>query len=72
MKKFIARPRLDLADCDPDAHPDRKRSPGVPVELIIRQQRLLMISARGVSARGQFDVLRVDGSHDELNERCMR
>jgi hypothetical protein len=64
--------RLDLADCDPDAHPDCKRSPGVPVELLIRQQRLLMILARGERfSRGQ-SVLRVDNSDHELNERCMR
>jgi hypothetical protein len=67
------RPRLDLADCDPDAHPDCKRSPRVPVELLIRQQRLLMISALGErSARGQHDLLRIDGSHDELSARSMR
>src|SRR5262245_47447792 len=41
------RPRLDLADCDPDAHPDCKRSPSVPVELLIRQQLLLTISRLG-------------------------
>jgi hypothetical protein len=38
------RARLDLADRDPDARPDCKRSPRVPVELFIRQQRLLTIS----------------------------
>jgi hypothetical protein len=35
------RSRIDLADCGPDAHPDCKRSPRVPVELRIREQRLL-------------------------------
>jgi hypothetical protein len=41
------RLRLDIADYDAHAHPDCKRSPGIPVELLIRQQRVLMISARG-------------------------
>src|SRR6476619_4994757 len=40
------RARVDLADCDPDAHPDCKRSPRVPVELLVRRQRLLTNSGR--------------------------
>jgi hypothetical protein len=38
------RSRIDLADCGSDAHPDCKRSPRVPVELRIREQRLLRTS----------------------------
>src|ERR1700730_10411847 len=38
------RSRADLADRDPVAHRDCKCSPRVPVELLIRQQRLLTIS----------------------------
>src|SRR6516165_2295229 len=38
------RARADLADRDPVAHRDCKRSPGVPVELLVREQRLLTIS----------------------------
>jgi hypothetical protein len=36
--------RVDLTYCDPDAHPDCKRSPRVAVELLIREQRLLTTS----------------------------
>jgi hypothetical protein len=43
------RSRLDLADRDPVAHRDCKRSPRVPVELRVREQRLLTIS--GASER---------------------
>jgi len=39
------RPRADLADRDPVAHRDCKRSPGVAVEPGVRKQRLLTISA---------------------------
>ena len=38
------RSRIDLADRDPVAHGDCKRGPGVPVKLLVRQQRLLTIS----------------------------
>jgi hypothetical protein len=38
------RSRVDLADCDPDAHPDCKRSPHVAGELLVRKQRLLTTS----------------------------
>src|SRR6516162_9405217 len=38
------RSRVDLADRDPVAHRDCKRGPGVSVELLVRQQRLLTIS----------------------------
>jgi hypothetical protein len=38
------RSRVDLADRDPVAHGDCKRGPGVPVKLLVRQQRLLTIS----------------------------
>ena len=38
------RSRVDLADRDPVAHGDCKRGPRVPVELLVRQQRLLTIS----------------------------
>src|SRR5262249_53041450 len=38
------RSRADLADRDPVAHRDCKRSPRVAVELLIRKQRLLTIS----------------------------
>src|SRR5262245_61681828 len=43
------RSRADLADRDPVAHRDCKRSPRVAVELLIRKQRLLTIS--GASER---------------------
>src|SRR6266849_6287583 len=43
------RSRADLADRDPVAHRDCKCSPRVPVELLIRRQRLLTIS--GASER---------------------
>ncbi len=43
------RSRVDLADRDPVAHRDCKRSPRVPVELRVRRQRLLTIS--GASER---------------------
>jgi hypothetical protein len=33
--------RVGLADCDPDAHPDCKRSPRVTGEFFVRRQRLL-------------------------------
>ena len=36
--------RIDLADCDPDAHPDCKRSARVTGELLVRKQRLLTTS----------------------------
>src|SRR5919106_6977792 len=36
--------RADLADCDPDAHPDCKPSSRVAVELLIWEQRVLRIS----------------------------
>src|SRR5262249_8150962 len=45
------RSRADLADRDPVAHRDCKRSPRVPVEPPVRQQRLLTIS--GVSERSR-------------------
>ena len=38
------RSRADLADRDPVAHRDCKRGPRVPVELLVREQRLLTIS----------------------------
>src|SRR6516164_11855930 len=38
------RSRADLADRDPVAHRDCKRSPRVPVEPGVREQRLLTIS----------------------------
>src|SRR5215467_13273137 len=38
------RSRTDLADHDPVAHRDCKRSPRVPVELLVWEQRLLTIS----------------------------
>ena len=43
------RSRVDLADRDPVAHRDCKRSPRVPVEFLVREQRLLTIS--GASER---------------------
>ena len=43
-EKIHRRSRVDLADCDPDAHPDCKRSPRIPIELLIREQRLLRTS----------------------------
>ena len=47
------RSRVDLADRDPVAHGDCKRGPRVPVELLVREQRLLTISRQaGVSVRG--------------------
>src|SRR5215831_9953991 len=47
------RPRADLADRDPIAHRDCKRSPRVPVEPGVREQRLLTMSGQAsVSARG--------------------
>ena len=36
----------DLADRDPVAHHDCKRSPRVPVELLVREQRLLTIQGK--------------------------
>src|SRR5215472_19382841 len=38
------RSRVDLADCDPVAHGDCKRGARVPVEFLVREQRLLTIS----------------------------
>ena len=38
------RSRADLADRDPVADRDCKRGPRIPVELLVRQQRLLTIS----------------------------
>ena len=38
------RSRADLADRDPVAHRDCKRGPRVPVEFLVREQRLLPIS----------------------------
>src|SRR5262245_1215004 len=38
------RPRADLADRDPVAYRDCKRSPRVAVEFLVREQRLLTIS----------------------------
>src|SRR5215813_12289728 len=38
------RSRVDLADRDPVAHGDCKRGPHVPVEFLVREQRLLTIS----------------------------
>ena len=43
------RSRADLTDRDPFAHRECKRSPYVPVEVLIREQRLLTIS--GTSER---------------------
>src|SRR6516164_7966194 len=40
------RPRADLADRDPVAHRDCKRSPRVAVEPGVREQRLLTMSGR--------------------------
>jgi hypothetical protein len=34
--------RLGRADCHPDVHPACERSPGVPGELLIRLERLLI------------------------------
>src|SRR6516165_8342312 len=48
------RPRADLADRDPVAHRDCKRSPRVPVEPGVREQRLLTMSGQAsVSAPAQ-------------------
>ena len=40
------RCRADLTDRDPVAHRDCKRSPRVPVELLVREQRLLTIQGK--------------------------
>src|SRR5262249_55811050 len=43
-EEIHGRSRADLADRDPVAHRDCKRSPRVPVEFFVREQRLLTIS----------------------------
>src|SRR5215471_16726593 len=56
------RSRADLADRDPVAHRDCKRSPRVPVEPGVRKQRLLTMSGpASVSARGSRPGIRLGG-----------
>jgi len=44
------RVRADLADRDPVAHRDCRRSPRVSVELLVREQRLLTIRGHLLAA----------------------
>src|SRR2546429_9742075 len=49
-------PRVDLADRDPDAHPDCERGSRVAVELLIREQRLLRTSRARERFRLRLDT----------------
>src|SRR6266446_10447789 len=63
------RPRADLADRDPVAHRDCKRSPRVPVEPRLRQQRLLTISGPSERFRSRLRTWHSQGGRLALASR---
>jgi hypothetical protein len=63
------RPRADLADRDPVAHRDCKRSPRVPVEPGVREQRLLTISGARERFCSRLTTWNSQGGRLELASR---
>ena len=63
------RSRADLADRDPVAHRDCERSPRVPVELRIREQRLLTISGASERFCSRFKTRHLQGGRLALASR---
>ena len=63
------RSRADLADRDPVAHRDCKRSPRVPVEFLVREQRLLTISGASERFCSRFKTRHLQGGRLALASR---